>query len=202
MVWLACNSVLGHFRVADLPHQSWFRLHPCRVGVQLANGTHTGAGAVTAPSVIALDIPRSSTSPRGARDGVTPLPRQPLPLPKLPPHRTSAVVYGASAVDDRGLVTELNERCCAHSGWPPRHRLTIQAAGGTLTVTPRPGRRPPGHRAGLSAHPGRTAPPVRAGHRGTGRAGRRPRPVPLVIYPPAALDLAMAAATANGGDPA
>jgi hypothetical protein len=157
---------------------------------------------VTAPSVIAPVIPQSSACPRGTRDGLAPLPRQPLPLPNLPPHRTSAVVYGASAVDDRGRVTE--RAVLRALDWPPRHRLTIHAAGGTLTVTPDP--------AGEHRVTGRGYPRIPAelrlrcglaiGERVVLAGG--PDRFRLVIYPPAALDLALArtSATANDGDPA
>jgi hypothetical protein len=157
---------------------------------------------VTAPGVIA-PVPLSSTgSPRAARDGVAPLPRQPLPLPELPPQRTSAAVYGASAVDDRGRITE--RAVLRALDWPPGHRLTIHAAGGTLTVTPDPAGEHQVTERGFLRIPAelRLRCGLAIGERVVlaGDPDRRR----LVIYPPAALDLALAftSATANGGEPA
>jgi hypothetical protein len=55
-----------------------------------------------------------------------PVPEEPLPLPDLPPERTSAVIYGASAVDDRGRVAD---RVVLRAlGWPVGRRLDIRGS--------------------------------------------------------------------------
>lgn len=57
------------------------------------------------------------------------------PLPDLPPQRTSTVVYGASAVDDRGRVAD---RVVLRAlGWPAGHRLDIRESAGSLTIVGR-----------------------------------------------------------------
>jgi hypothetical protein len=117
----------------------------------------------------------------------------------LPPQRTSTVVYGASAVDDRGRVVD---RVALRAlGWSAGFRLTIHEAAGTLTITPDPAgdhqvtgqgflRLPaalrcgltPGDRVVLAADPDRSH---------------------LAIYSPAALDkaLALQPTIRSGGDP-
>jgi hypothetical protein len=65
-----------------------------------------------------LALPPQGPGRTPARDGVASLAREPLPLPDLPPQRTFAVVYGASAsmtVGDRVVLRAL--------GWPAGHRL-------------------------------------------------------------------------------
>lgn len=157
---------------------------------------------MTAPGVIAPVVPRSSTSgPHPAPGGVVPQPRGPLPLAELPPQRTGAAVYGASAVDDRGRIVE---RVVLRAlGWPPRHRLSIRVAAGALAITPDP--------TGDHETDGRGYLRIPAALRGRcGLAiGERvllaadPATSRLTIYPPAALDQALALHTlTNGGDPA
>jgi hypothetical protein len=89
------------------------------------------AAGVIAPVVLPPSAGRSTSRP-----GVVSLAREPLPLPCLPPQRTSAVVYGAAAVDDRGRVAD---RVVLRAlGWPAGHRLDIRESGGTLAVVPDP----------------------------------------------------------------
>jgi hypothetical protein len=58
--------------------------------------------------------------------------RGPLPLPSLIPVRTSRLVYGLAAVDDRGRVAD---RVVLRAlGWSAGLRLAIAEAGGVLTV--------------------------------------------------------------------
>jgi hypothetical protein len=91
---------------------------------------------MTAAGVIAPVVLPSSADRATAHAGVVSLARQPLPLPDLPPQRTSAVVYGASAVDGRGRVVD---RVVLRAlGWPAGHRLDIGESAGTLTVVPDP----------------------------------------------------------------
>ena len=61
---------------------------------------------MTAAGVIAPVVLPPRVGHRAARDCVLSLARDPLPLPDLPSQRTSAVIYGASAVDDRGRVAD------------------------------------------------------------------------------------------------
>jgi len=132
---------------------------------------------------------------------VATLVREPLPLPSLVPGRTSAVVYGLAAIDDRGRVAD---RVVLRSlGWSAGLRLDIRETAGVLTVTVDPDggyqitnqgnlRLPaslrhrcglaPGDRVLLAADPGRSR---------------------LAVYPPAALDSALALpAEPAGGEPA
>lgn len=91
---------------------------------------------MTAAGVIAPVVLPPSDGRSNSRPGVASLVREPLPLPCLPPQRTSAVVYGASAVDDRGRVAD---RVVLRAlGWAVGHRLDIREAAGTLTVVPDP----------------------------------------------------------------
>jgi hypothetical protein len=92
---------------------------------------------MTAAGVIAPVVLQPPGAGRAAvHAGVTSLARQPLPLPDLPPQRTSAVIYGASAIDDRGRIAD---RVVLRAlGWPAGHRLKIGESAGTLTVTPDP----------------------------------------------------------------
>jgi hypothetical protein len=93
---------------------------------------------MTAAGVIAPVVPPSSAGGSTSRAGVVSLARQPLPLPlpDMPPQRTSAVVYGASAVDDRGRVVD---RVVLRAlGWCAGHRLDIRESTGTLTAVPDP----------------------------------------------------------------
>lgn len=185
-MWLAIESPLGHRGVADLPHQPI---------PQLSGGLRRSAGAdpMTAAGVIAPVVPPPPGAGRtAARDGVVSLARKPLPLPlpDLPPQRTSAVVYGASTVDDRGRVVD---RVVLRAlGWRAGHRLNIHEAAGTLTVVPDSAgdhqvtgqghlRLITGDRVLLAADPDRAR---------------------LAIYPPAALDRALVQPpTRTGGDP-
>jgi bifunctional DNA-binding transcriptional regulator/antitoxin component of YhaV-PrlF toxin-antitoxin module len=132
---------------------------------------------------------------------VATLVREPLPLPSLVAGRTSTVVYGLAAIDDRGRVAD---RVVLRSlGWSAGLRLDIRETAGVLTVTvdsdggyqitnqgnlrlPAPLR----HRCGLAA-----------GDRVLLAAD--PDLSRLAIYPPAALDNALAVcADAAGGEPA
>ena len=80
---------------------------------------------MTAADVIApVVLPPPATSGRTTTRGESPsLARAPLPLADLPPQRTSAVVYGASAVDDRGRVTD--RAVLRALGWTAGCRLDI-----------------------------------------------------------------------------
>jgi len=154
------------------------------------------AAAVIAPVVLPSRADRTA-----ARDGGAPLPRVPLSLPDLPLQRTSAVVYGASTVDDRGRVAD---RVVLRTlGWPAGHRLDIRESNGTLTVVPDPAGG--GHVTGQ----GHLRIPAALRHRCGLATGDRvllaadPNQSRLAIFPPAALDKALAQLllTQTGGDP-
>ena len=90
---------------------------------------------MTAAGVIAPVIPPPSANRATTHAGAVPLARERLPLPDLPPQRTSAVVYGAPAVGDRGRVAD---RVVLRAGLGRRAPLRFREAGGTLTVVPDP----------------------------------------------------------------
>ena len=156
---------------------------------------------MTAAGVIAPVVLPSRADRTAARDGVAPLARVPLPLPDLPLQRTSAVVYGASAVDDRGRVAD---RVVLRTlGWAAGHRLDIRESDGTLTVVPDPAG---GDQVTGQGH---LRIPAALRHRCALRTGDRvllaadPHRSRLTIYPPAALDTALARqpSTPTGGEP-
>jgi hypothetical protein len=155
---------------------------------------------MTAADVIA-PVARPSAGRTNARPDVLPLARQPSPLPDLPPQRTSTVVYGASAVDDRGRVAD---RVVLRAlSWPAGHRLDNQESAGTLTAVPDP----TGNHHVTSQGYLRT--PAEMRHRCGLAAGDRvllaadPDRSHLAIYPPAALDRALDQHHPNrpGGEP-
>jgi hypothetical protein len=177
-----------------------------------ATSTHTtsphglcpsaGADPMTAAGVIAPVVPLQGTGHMAGRAGVVSLARDPLPLPELPPQRTSTVVYGASAIDDRGRVAD---RVVLRAlGWPAGHRLAIRETAGALAVVPDPS----------GSHQvtgrGRLRIPAALRHRCGLATGDRvllaadPDRSHLAIYSPVALDnaLASAALIRFGGEPA
>jgi hypothetical protein len=144
---------------------------------------------MSAAGVIAPVVLPSSADLPTTHGGAASLAREPLPLPVLPPHRTSTVVYGASAVDDRGRVVD---RVVLRAlGWRPGHRLTIQEAAGTLTVVPDPAG---DHRVTAQGH---LRIPASLRNRCGLATGDRvvlaadPDLSRLAIYPPVALDKAL-----------
>jgi len=121
--------------------------------------------------------------------GVVSLVREPLPLPSLPPGRTSTVVYGLSAVDDRGRVAD---RVVMRAlGWSAGLRLDIHEADGVLTVATDPDG---SHQVTNQGH---LRLPASLRHRCGLAAGDRvllaaaPDRSWLAIYPPAPLDNAL-----------
>ncbi len=122
--------------------------------------------------------------------------RGPLPLPSLISVRTSHLVYGLAAVDDRGRIAD---RVVLRAlGWSAGQRLTIAETGGMLTVHTDPAG---DHQVTNQGHL-RIPAPLR--HRCGLTAGDRvllaadPDESRLTIYPPAALDNALAQ---PGGEP-
>jgi hypothetical protein len=121
--------------------------------------------------------------------GVVSLLRGPLPLPSLPPRRTSTVVYGLSALDDRGRVAD---RVIMRAlGWSAGLRLDIQESAGLLTVATDPAG---SHQVTSQGH---LRLPAALRHRCGLAAGDRvllaadPDRSRLAIYPPASLDTAL-----------
>ena len=156
---------------------------------------------MTAADVIApVVLPPPGTSGRTTTRAENPsLARAPLPLADLPPQRTSAVVYGASAVDDRGRVTD--RAVLRALGWTAGCRLDIEETAGALTVVVRA---PDGlHRVTGQGH--LRIPAILRRRCGLATGDRvlmaaDPNQSQLAIYPPAALDKALAQHR-PGGDP-
>ena len=142
--------------------------------------------------------PVLATSGWAAAPSVATLVRGPLPLPTLLPRRTSTVVYGVSAVDDRGRVV------MRALGWSAGLRLDIHETAGVLTVAIDPDG---GYQVTNQGHL-RLPAPLR--HRCGLKAGDRvllaadPDRSRMAIYPPAALDplLPQRSTEATGGEPA
>ena len=122
-----------------------------------------------------------------AAPSVRTLVRGPLPLPPLIPRRRSTVVYGLSAVDDRGRVTD---RVIMRAlGWPAELRLDIRETAGVLTVF--------ADSEGVYqlTSQGQLRLPAALRHRCGLNAGDRvllvadPQRSRLAVYPPAVLDI-------------
>ncbi len=151
--------------------------------------------------VVPIVPPVLPASGRVAAHSIATVVRGPLPLPSLPPRRTSTVVYGLSAIDDRGRVAD--RVILRTMGWSAGLRLDIHETGGVFTITTDPDGN---HQVTNQGHL-RLPAPLR--HRCGLVAGDRvllaadPDRSRLAIYPPAALDNALAqpAGTA-GGEPA
>jgi hypothetical protein len=152
-------------------------------------------------AVVPAVLPRS-----GGRvatgDSVLSLIRAPLPLPSLISRRTSNLVYGLAAIDDRGRVAD---RVVMRAlGWRAGLRLVIEETGGVLTVhTDASG----DYQVTGQGHHLRLPAPLR--HRCALAAGDRVLLAAdldrsrLTIYPPATLDTALALPTSPaGGEPA
>ena len=158
--------------------------------------TEPGADVVTAADVIApVVLPPPVTQGRAPRAPVPVVAREPLPLADLPPQRTSAVIYGASAVDDRGRVTD--RAVLRALGWTAGHRLDIHETAGALTVVPADDGQ---HQVTGQGH--LRIPAVLRRRCGLSTGDRvlmaaDPDRSHLAIYPPAALDKALAPAPAG-----
>jgi hypothetical protein len=153
---------------------------------------------VVAPVVPPL-LPASG---RVAAPSVMALVRGPLPLPTLVSRRMSTVVYGLSAVDDRGRVAD--RVVIGALGWFAGLCLDMHEAAGVLTVfTDSEGV----YRVTSQGHL-RLPAPLR--HRCGLNAGDRvllvadPQRSRLAVYPPAALDILLPQQSTDttGGEPA
>lgn len=146
-------------------------------------------------------LPRSSGRVAAGGSSGLSLVRAPLPLPSLISRRTSRLVYGLAALDDRGRVADrVVMRALA---WHARQRLAIEETGGVLTVRPDPD----GDQQVTGQ--GHLRLPAALRHRCALAAGDRvllaadPGRSRLAVYPPAALDTALAQPTDPvGGEPA
>jgi hypothetical protein len=132
---------------------------------------------------------------------VVALVREPLPLPTLTPRRMSTVIYGLSAVDDRGRVAD---RVVMRAlGWSAGLRIDIQETDRVLTVLTDPDG---GYQVTNQGHL-RLPAPLR--HRCGLQAGDRvllaadPDLSRLAVYPPAALDTLLPKQSTDtaGGEP-
>lgn len=146
--------------------------------------------------------PVLATSGWAATPSVATLVRGPLSLPALVPRRTSTVVYGLSALDDRGRVAD---RVVMRAlGWSAGLRLDIGETAGVLTVATDPDG---GYQVTNQGHL-RLPAPLR--HRCGLQAGDRvllaadPQRSRLAVYPPAVLDtlLPQQFTDTTGGEPA
>jgi hypothetical protein len=123
--------------------------------------------------------------------------RRPLPLPSLISRRTSTLVYGLAALDDRGRIAD--HVIMRALGWSAGLRVAVAEASGILTVHTDPAG---DHQVTNQGH-FRIPAPLR--HRCGLAAGDRvllaadPNRSRLTIYPPAALDASLAQ---TGGEPA
>jgi hypothetical protein len=154
---------------------------------------------VVAPVVPPL-LPHGGTT--AGSPGVAALARAPLPLPSLISPRTSTVVYGLSALDNRGRVAD---RVVMQAlGWSAGLRLDIDETGGVLTAHTAP------DGAYQVTNRGHLRLPAPLRHRCGLHAGDRvllvaePNRSRLAIYPPAALDnfLPQQPTATTGGEPA
>ena len=151
--------------------------------------------ASTISSVVPPVLPRSGGRVASGDPAVFSLVRGPLPLPSLISRRTSHLVYGLAAHDDRGRVADLFVMRAL--GWRAGLRLTINETGGVLTVRTDP------HGDYQVTGQGYLRLPAALRHRCALAAGDRvllaadPDRSRLAVYPPAALDHALAR---PGGD--
>ena len=160
------------------------RAHGFRLVEPCLSAGVVAVSAVISPVVPALLLCRGDRT-AGHSGGVS-LVRGPLPLPSLITQRTSALVYGLSAIDDRGRVAD---RVVMRAlGWSAGLRLAIRETAGVLTV-----RNDPEGDSQVTSH-GHFRLPAPLRHRCALHAGDRvllaadPHRSRLDIYSPAALD--------------
>lgn len=151
-------------------------------------------------SVVPAVLPRSGSRVAAGDSTVLSLVRAPLPLPSLISHRTSNLVYGMAALDDRGRIAD--QVVMRALGWHARQRLTIDETGGVLTVHTDP------NGDYQITGQGNLRLPAALRHRFGLATGDRvllaadPDRSRVVIYPPAALDNALPfSADLAGGEP-
>ena len=146
------------------------------------------SAAIISPVVPPL-LPRDSDRVAGAPDVVS-MVRRSLPLPSLITRRTTAIIYGLSAVDDRGRLAD--RTIMQALGWAAGLRLDISETNGRLVIRPRE------HGAFHVTGQGHLRIPASLRHRCGLEPGDRvllaadPHQRQLVAYPPAALDALIA----------
>ena len=157
------------------------------------------------PAVIPLFAPGATPAPPTvAGAGPTAAARRGLPLPGLlpAPRPSDAPVYGMATLDCHGRIAD--RTLLQVLGWPAGQRLTVRADAGTLlTVTPDP------DGDAYVTGQGHLRIPAILRHRCALATGDRvllaadQQRSNLAIYPPAALDAALAPqpTTRTGGDP-
>ena len=156
-----------------------------------------------APDVIPLFVPASAPARPPSAAVAPPDARHGLPLPVVQsPRPPDATVYGMAALDCHGRIADRTTLDAL--GWPVGHRLTIQEAGTTITITADP----TGEIRVIGR--GQLRIPAATRYRYALATGDRVLLAAdlthsrLMIYPAAALDTALAphpATPTNGGDP-
>jgi hypothetical protein len=81
------------------------------------------------PPLLSVDSDRVAGAP-----GAVSVARRPLPLPLLIPRRTTALVYGLSALDDRGRLAD--RMIMQALGWSAGLGLDISETDGRLVIRP------------------------------------------------------------------
>jgi hypothetical protein len=90
-------------------------------------------GSLVPTLVPSLALPSRPDTPRSPRTG----PRRQLPVARLVSARERTTVYGLTAVDGRGRVTD---RTVTHAlGWQPGNPLSIRVTNGLIIVAAGPG---------------------------------------------------------------
>jgi hypothetical protein len=151
------------------------------------------SAAVISP-VIPPVLSRDSDRVAGA-SGTVSVARRPLSLPSLIPRRTTALVYGLSALDDRGRLAD--RAIMLALGWSAGLCLNITETRGLLVI------RSQGHGEFHVTSQGHLRVPAPLRHRCSLEPGDRvllaadPRQGQLVVYPPAALDALIARQAAD-----
>ena len=139
-------------------------------------------------------LSRDSDRVAGASGGVS-VARRPLPVPSLIPRRTTALVYGLSALDDRGRLAD--RTIMQTLGWSAGLHLNITETRGLLVI------RSQEHGEYHVTGQGHLRLPAPLRHRCGLEPGDRvllaadPHQGQLVIYPPAALDALIARQAAD-----
>lgn len=150
--------------------------------------------AVIISPVVPPLLPRGSC--RGADGpGAVLVTRRSLPIPSLIPQRMTAVVYGLSALDDRGRLAD--RTIMGVLGWSAGLRLNITETRGLLVI------RSQEHGEFHVTGQGHLRVPAPLRHQCGLQTGDRvllaadPRRDQLVVYPPAALDALIVQQTAD-----
>lgn len=157
------------------------------------------SAAIISPVIPPL-LPKDSDRVAGA-PGVASMVRRSLPLPSLITRRTTAIIYGLSALDDRGRLAD--RTIMQALGWSAGLRLDISETNRRLVIRPRE------HGAFHVTGQGHLRIPASLRHRCGLEPGHRvllaadPQQRQLVAYPPAALDALIGgqAADTSGGEP-